>query len=59
MLLLPRRVGEGLLIGEDVTVTILSIKGNQIRMSIDAPRDIKVNREEVHQRIVKDQKVAA
>ena len=59
MLLLPRRVGEGLLIGEDVTVTILSIKGNQIRMSIDAPRDIKVYREEVHQRIVKDQKVAA
>ena len=56
MLSLPRRVGERLLIGEDVTITILGIKDNEIRMSIDAPPDIKVYREEVQQRIVKDQK---
>ena len=46
------------MIGEDVTVKILRIKGNEICLGIDAPRDIKVYREEVHQRIVKDQKVA-
>ena len=56
MLILPRRVGERLLIGEDVTITILGIKDNEIRMSIDAPPDIKIYRDEVHQRIVKDQK---
>ena len=56
MLILPRRVGERLLIGEDVTITILGIKDNEIRMRIDAPSEIKVYQEEVHQLIVKDQK---
>ena len=55
MLLLPRRVGEKILIGEDVTLSVLHIKGDQIRISIDAPRDMKVNREEVHQQCLKDQ----
>jgi len=54
MLILTRRVGEKLIIGDDVTVTILSLKGNQIRVGIDAPRSIKVHREEVFQRIQKE-----
>jgi len=55
MLILTRRVGEKLIIGENVTVTVLGVKGNQIRIGIDAPRDVQVNREEVHQRILKEQ----
>ena len=54
MLILTRRVGERLIIGADVTVTILSLKGNQIRIGIDAPREIKVHREEVFERIKKE-----
>jgi carbon storage regulator len=54
MLILTRRVGEKLIIGEDVTVTILSLKGNQIRIGIDAPRSVKVHREEVYERILKE-----
>ena len=54
MLILTRRVGERLIIGDDVTITILSIKGNQIRIGIDAPREVKVHREEVFQRIQKE-----
>lgn len=54
MLILTRRVGEKLIIGENVTVTILGVKSNQIRIGIDAPRDITVNREEIYQRILKE-----
>ena len=56
MLVLTRRLGEKLRIGEDVTVTVLGIKGNQIRVGIDAPRNVSVNREEVYQRILKELK---
>ncbi len=56
MLILTRRVGEKLVIGDDVTVTVLSVKGNQVRMGIDAPQDVKVHREEIYQRILKEQK---
>jgi len=56
MLILSRRVGEKLIIGENVTVTVLSVRGNQVRIGIDAPRDVKVNREEIYQRILKEQK---
>ena len=54
MLILTRRVGEKIVIGENVTVTVLSVKGNQVRIGIDAPRDVMVNREEIYKRILKE-----
>ena len=52
MLILTRRVGERLKIGADVTVTVLSVKGNQVRLGIAAPRETAVHREEVYERIL-------
>ena len=54
MLILTRRVGEKIIIGENVTVVVLAVKGNQIRIGIDAPREIQVHREEIYQRILKE-----
>lgn len=51
MLILTRRVDEALLIGDDVTITVLEIRGNQVRLGINAPREITVHREEVYERI--------
>lgn len=51
MLILTRRVQEALMIGDDVSVTVLSIKGNQVRLGIDAPRDVEVHREEIYHRV--------
>lgn len=54
MLLLTRRPGEKLIINDNITVTVLSVKGNQIRLGIEAPRDVKVHREEIYERILKE-----
>ena len=51
MLILTRRVGETLVIGDDVTVTVLGVRGNQVRLGVNAPKDVAVHREEIYQRI--------
>ncbi|MEW6446169.1 MAG: carbon storage regulator CsrA [Pseudomonadota bacterium] len=54
MLILTRRIGEVLRIGDDVSITILGVKGNQVRIGIDAPKDVAVHREEIYQRIKRE-----
>jgi carbon storage regulator len=55
MLILTRRVGETLMIGNDVTVTVLGVKGSQVRIGVNAPKDVTVHREEIYERIRHDQ----
>ena len=55
MLSLTRRVGETLMIGDEVTVTVLGVKGNQVRIGVNAPRDVTVHREEIYERIKQEQ----
>jgi carbon storage regulator len=55
MLILTRRVGETVMIGDDVTITVLGVKGNQVRVGINAPKNVAVHREEIYERIKREQ----
>lgn len=55
MLILTRRVGETVVIGENVTFTVLGVKGNQVRVGVNAPREVPVHREEIYERILAEQ----
>lgn len=54
MLILTRKVGETLMVGDEITITVLGVKGNQVRIGVNAPRDVAVHREEIYNRIQED-----
>ena len=59
MLILTRRVGESLMVGDDITITVLGVKGNQVRIGVNAPKDVAVHREEIYNRIQEGDEAAA
>ena len=59
MLILTRRVGETLMVGDHVTVTVLGVKGNQVRIGVNAPKDVSVHRQEIAERIQQQQEQSA
>jgi len=58
MLILTRRIGETVMIGDDVTITVLGVKGNQVRLGISAPKNVPVHREEIYIRIKREEAIA-
>ena len=58
MLILTRRVGETVMIGDDITVTVLGVKRNQVRVVVNAPKEVAVHREEIHERIKLEEQAA-
>ncbi|MEM7282338.1 MAG: carbon storage regulator CsrA [Pseudomonadota bacterium] len=54
MLILTRRVGESVMIGDEVTITVLGVKGNQVRIGVNAPKTVAVHREEIYERIQRE-----
>jgi len=58
MLILTRRAGETIMVGDEVTITVLGIKGNQVRLGVNAPKEIAVHREEIYQRILVEREQA-
>ncbi|HET7307638.1 MAG TPA: carbon storage regulator CsrA [Gammaproteobacteria bacterium] len=58
MLILTRRIGETVMIGDEVSITVLGVKGNQVRLGVNAPREVAVHREEIYSRIKNEQQQA-